>query len=493
MRVEVIPEIDRSIKALESALSGAQNSPDRLPGLVAIINRLPGLFFEEIRSLTYLQPKVTLVELSAGRFSEKCPIPSDATAAVVRAEKLKGSLLFTADCEAGFAFLEAAFGYDAIQPSKTPMRSVTTTENEVLRVLFRRLARSFTNAFSLLVDVTFEIEAARPPIEIETICRAGAPVVAVRLMVEYAGRAGYITIAIPQTLLVTIRPYLSIAPPSEMPVPHINSDPEWTRKLSDEIARAFVSVTAILDEALVPLETIACFSIGSTVELSVESISMARLEFDGMPRYWCELGRSDGGLMLRIKSEYDNEEESIDELCSTCAVTDIPLIHGAGMARPQRQQGTRQENAMAAKIDGEEDVSPIAQFASELTPSVPDFGFAPGGTQPRETSPSFTDHDFEKPKKTPASQGTSEGSREFIMDLPVTMKVVLGSATMPVAAVSKLARGSIVKLDKKVGDPVDILVNGRLVARGEVVVLDELSSRFGVTLTQVGGLPNSRK
>ena len=79
------------------------------------------------------------------------------------------------------------------------------------------------------------------------------------------------------------------------------------------------------------------------------------------------------------------------------------------------------------------------------------------------------------------------------MDLPVTMKVVLGSATMPVAAVSKLARGSIVKLDKKVGDPVDILVNGRLVARGEVVVLDELSSRFGVTLTQVGGLPNSRK
>lgn len=148
---------------------------------------------------------------------------------------------------------------------------------------------------------------------------------------------------------------------------------------------------------------------------------------------------------------------------------------------------------MAAKIDGEVDVSPIAQFASELTPSVPDFGFAPEGTQPRERSPSFVDHEFEKSKKTAASQGPSEGSREFIMELPVTMKVVLGSATMPVAAVSKLARGSVVRLDKKVGDPVDILVNGRLVASGEVVVLDELSSRFGVILTQVGGLPNSRK
>jgi flagellar motor switch protein FliN/FliY len=44
-----------------------------------------------------------------------------------------------------------------------------------------------------------------------------------------------------------------------------------------------------------------------------------------------------------------------------------------------------------------------------------------------------------------------------------------------------------VKLDKMVGDPVDILVNGRLIARGEVVVLNEESSRFGVVLTQVGG------
>jgi flagellar motor switch protein FliM len=313
VRVEVASEIDRSIKALESALCGAQNNPDRLPGLVAIMNRLPALFFEEIRTLTFLQPKVTLVELSAGRFSEKCPIANDTTAVVIRAEKLKGSLLFTADCEAGFAFLEAAFGYDAIQPSKTLKRSLTVTESDVLRVLFRRLARSLTNAFSILVDVKFEVESACPLVEIETICRAAAPVVAVRLMIEYAGRLGYIAIAIPQTLLGTIRPYLSIAPPSESPAPHVNSDPEWTRKLSDEIARAFVSVAAILDEAFVPLETIAGFSVGSTIELSVDSISMARLEFDGVPRYWCELGKSGGDLMLRIKSEYDNEEVSIDE------------------------------------------------------------------------------------------------------------------------------------------------------------------------------------
>lgn len=82
---------------------------------------------------------------------------------------------------------------------------------------------------------------------------------------------------------------------------------------------------------------------------------------------------------------------------------------------------------------------------------------------------------------------------EMIMGLPVMMKVVLGSAKMPVATLAKLAKGSVVKLDKMVGDPVDILVNGRLIARGEVVVLNEGTSRFGVVLTQVGSITGVTK
>jgi flagellar motor switch protein FliN/FliY len=81
----------------------------------------------------------------------------------------------------------------------------------------------------------------------------------------------------------------------------------------------------------------------------------------------------------------------------------------------------------------------------------------------------------------------------MIMGLPVMMKVVLGSARMPVAALAKLAKGAVVKLDKMVGDPVEILVNGRLIARGEVVVLNENPSRFGVVLTEVGALRPSQK
>ncbi|UIJ72859.1 flagellar motor switch protein FliN [Aurantimonas sp. HBX-1] len=74
---------------------------------------------------------------------------------------------------------------------------------------------------------------------------------------------------------------------------------------------------------------------------------------------------------------------------------------------------------------------------------------------------------------------------DIVMDVPVTMQVVLGSATMTVANILKLGRGAVVKLDTKVGDPVDVVVNGRLVARGEIVILDNEDQRFGLTLTEV--------
>lgn len=76
---------------------------------------------------------------------------------------------------------------------------------------------------------------------------------------------------------------------------------------------------------------------------------------------------------------------------------------------------------------------------------------------------------------------------EMVMRIPVTVQVVLGSASMPVANLVKLGRGAVVALDRRVGEPVDLVVNGRIVARGEVVVVDEDSSRFGISLTEVLG------
>ena len=72
---------------------------------------------------------------------------------------------------------------------------------------------------------------------------------------------------------------------------------------------------------------------------------------------------------------------------------------------------------------------------------------------------------------------------QAIYDIPVTVSAVLGRATMPINELLKLGRGAVVELDRKIGDPIDILVNNRLIARGEVVMVDE--TRLGVTMTEI--------
>ena len=72
-----------------------------------------------------------------------------------------------------------------------------------------------------------------------------------------------------------------------------------------------------------------------------------------------------------------------------------------------------------------------------------------------------------------------------ILSIPVTVQVILGSTSLPVASLIKLARGAVISLDQRVGDPVDIVVNGKVVARGEIVVVDESTQRFGVSLVEI--------
>ncbi len=74
------------------------------------------------------------------------------------------------------------------------------------------------------------------------------------------------------------------------------------------------------------------------------------------------------------------------------------------------------------------------------------------------------------------------GNLDLLMNVSLGITAELGRCTMRVSDVLKLGRGSIVELDRLAGAPIDVLVNDRLIARGEVVAVDD---RFGVRLTEV--------
>jgi flagellar motor switch protein FliN/FliY len=78
--------------------------------------------------------------------------------------------------------------------------------------------------------------------------------------------------------------------------------------------------------------------------------------------------------------------------------------------------------------------------------------------------------------------GARDADLGAVYDIPVQLSAVLGKTTMPVSQLLRLGRGAVVELDRKVGEAIDILVNNRLVARGEVVIVDD---RLGVTMTEI--------
>lgn len=80
------------------------------------------------------------------------------------------------------------------------------------------------------------------------------------------------------------------------------------------------------------------------------------------------------------------------------------------------------------------------------------------------------------------AEDKTAGDLAPVFDVPVSISAVLGRASLSVAQLLQLAQGSVLELDRKVGEAIDIYVNNRLVARGEVVIVDE---RLGVTMTEI--------
>ena len=81
-----------------------------------------------------------------------------------------------------------------------------------------------------------------------------------------------------------------------------------------------------------------------------------------------------------------------------------------------------------------------------------------------------------------AETGGAPKNIDFILDIPMSVTVYVGSTKMAIRDLLQLAQGSVIELDKLAGEPMEVMVNNKLVARGEVVVVNE---KFGIRLTDV--------
>lgn len=116
----------------------------------------------------------------------------------------------------------------------------------------------------------------------------------------------------------------------------------------------------------------------------------------------------------------------------------------------------------------EKGLNPTELNLNELDPDAP---------VPQPTSDANNRYNEEIPEKPKSS-----AELEAVYDIPVQVSAVLGKSSMQVHQLLKLGRGAVVELDRKIGEAIDIYVNNRLVARGEVVVVDD---RLGITMTEI--------
>ena len=102
-------------------------------------------------------------------------------------------------------------------------------------------------------------------------------------------------------------------------------------------------------------------------------------------------------------------------------------------------------------------------------------------SKPASSKTEVSDVNFDELKRT-RSDGKTSFNLDFILDIPLTLTAELGRSKMLISELLQLGQGSVLELTKLAGEPMDVYVNQRLIARGEVVVVNE---KFGVRLTDI--------
>ena len=141
--------------------------------------------------------------------------------------------------------------------------------------------------------------------------------------------------------------------------------------------------------------------------------------------------------------------------------------------------GDAEQDAMAAEWE-----AALAQQASTPASSqamVPDDFASAAAHEVHDPAPQMTPATFANFNAAPPANATTN-DLNMILDIPVQLTVELGRTRIPIKNILQLAQGSVVELEALAGEPMDVLVNGFLIAQGEVVVVND---KFGIRLTDI--------
>lgn len=203
-----------------------------------------------------------------------------------------------------------SLGADGAQGAYDADRPFSKIELRIVQSFFAQVATALESAFATIAKSTFAVEGASDRIDFDIIGRRNSAVIVARLTLRVWGREGEILLVIPKAAIDPMRRVLSRAVVDDAS----KADPGWSSQIQDEITRTSVVLSGVLDERLAPLEEIANLAVGQILQLNATPHTRVRVECNGEPLLWCQLGKSNGAYTLRVEEPIDRDQEFMNDI-----------------------------------------------------------------------------------------------------------------------------------------------------------------------------------
>lgn len=300
-------------ESLDQLLADAASSIDRLPMLRVVFERVAEIGAEGLAAVSGREHEIELERLGAGLAAKMLePYLTSSASAIVAAPQWGGNVLLVADRSCVGALVESLLGGDGSEPAYLVERPFSNIELRVSQLLFQSASAALGDGFRDLGEVSFGVGDASGEIDLSALGRGGQSVVVATLRVMCGERGGELLVVIPQAALNPLRQALARMPDGEAKA----RDPHWSQQLQNEITRTRVTLSAILDERLVPLSQLSTLAVGQVLPLRATPHSRLRVESNGEALLWCQFGKSNGTYVLRVDGFVNREQEFIDDVLS---------------------------------------------------------------------------------------------------------------------------------------------------------------------------------
>jgi flagellar motor switch protein FliM len=286
-------------------------SIDRMPMLRVVFDKMTNLCTDSLQLMSGSQARYSVDELKVVRVGDVVDAcDENIIPGVLKASGWDALLLVCLDRAFVYTLVETLFGGDSAEPPLETQRPYSKIESRLAEVTFEQVATALQASFKSIADSPFAFQRIEDRADYGFLGKRGNLAIAARIALKSIGRSGTMLLVIPQAALTPALPNLSRSPSAEAAKP----DTDWAKQFETEVGRATVSLQASIDARQLTLGEIASFTLGQVLPLPTLAQNHVRLESNGKPVFWCQLGQADGFYTLRVESSIDEEQEFINDI-----------------------------------------------------------------------------------------------------------------------------------------------------------------------------------